>query len=69
MSLIRVTVNLTPRSERALEQATALTGESKTDAINRAVQIYAYLQQVIADDGALYARDRAEGELERLKLL
>lgn len=38
-ALERVTVNLTSRSARALELVTGLTGDSKTDAINRAIQV------------------------------
>jgi hypothetical protein len=35
-----VTVNLTPRSWRALEDAAAITGHTKTTTINRAIQLY-----------------------------
>jgi hypothetical protein len=66
--LERVTVNLTARASRALEIATGLTGETKTDAINRALQIYAFLEQVTADGGSVYAREAADAEMERLKL-
>ncbi len=44
-SLERVTVNLTPRSSKALEEVVGLTGDSKTDSINRAIQIYAYIER------------------------
>ena len=66
--LERVTVNLTARSARALELATQLTGDTKTDTINRALQIYAYLEQVTAHGGSIYARETADSELERLKV-
>lgn len=66
--LERVTVNLSPRAARALEIATGLTGESKTDAINRALQIYAFLEQVTENGGAVYARAAADAEMERLKV-
>jgi hypothetical protein len=66
--LERVTVNLSPRASRALEIATGLTGESKTDAISRALQIYAFLQQVTEHGGAVYARATADAEMERLKV-
>ena len=66
--LERVTVNLIPRSARALELATELTGDSKTDTINRALQIYAYLEQVTANGGAIYTRESPDAELERLKI-
>jgi hypothetical protein len=67
--LERVTVNLTPRSAEALEGLTELTRESKTDSINRALQVYAYLQRVLADGGKLYIRDNDQAELERLRFL
>ncbi len=66
--LERVTVNLTPRSARALELATQLTGDTKTDTINRALQIYAFLEQVTATGGSIYARETADSELVRLKV-
>lgn len=66
-ALERVTVNLTPRSARALEFATQLTGDSKTDAINRAIQVYAYLEHVLSEGGSVYARPAGDSELERLK--
>jgi hypothetical protein len=66
-ALERVTVNLTPRSADALELATKLTGDSKTDAINRAIQVYAYLEHVLSEGGSVYARAAGDSELERLK--
>jgi hypothetical protein len=64
----RVTVNLTPRASRALEVATELTGDTKTDTINRALQIYAFLEQITAHGGSIYVREKANSELERLKV-
>jgi hypothetical protein len=66
--LERVTVNLTQRSSRALQQASELTGDSKTDTINRALQIYAFLEAILSTGGAIYIRESPNGELERLKL-
>jgi len=66
--LERVTVNLTARSSRALELATELTGDTKTDTINRALQIYAFLEQICARGGSIYARESADSELERIKI-
>jgi hypothetical protein len=64
----RVTVNLSARAARALQIATDLTGESKTDAINRALQIYAFLEKIADHGGAVYARETPDAELERLKI-
>jgi len=68
-SLERVTVNLTLRSSQALDEAVRLTGDTKTDAINRAVQLYAFVEKVIDQGGSVYVRDAESGELERLRFL
>jgi len=66
--LERVTVNLTSRSSRALDEAVQLTGDSKTDSINRAIQIYAYIQQVLQSGGSIHVRETSDSEPERLKI-
>ena len=66
--LERITVNLTARASRALEIATQLTGDSKTDTINRALQIYVYMEQITAGGGSIYVREVADSELERLRV-
>jgi hypothetical protein len=68
-SLERVTVNLTERSAKALESTAALTTESKTDVINKALQFYAYVRALLEDGGALYVREPGTSEKERLRLL
>jgi uncharacterized protein (DUF1778 family) len=68
-SLERVTVNLTVRSASAMRQAADLTGDTKTDTINRALQVYAYWEKVIADGGAWYVRETEDAELMQLKSL
>ena len=67
-TLERVTVNLTPRAVRALDQAVALTGDTKTDTINRALQVYAYLEEIINADGSIYIRPTPNAEPERLSI-
>ncbi|PNE42986.1 hypothetical protein AOB60_05705 [Streptomyces noursei] len=61
-----MTVNLAPKAAAALDQAVKLTGDTKTDTINRALQIYAYLERVAQDGGTLYTRLADSDELERL---
>jgi len=68
-SLQRVTVNLTPRSVEALAEACKLTDDSKTDTINRAIQVYAYLQVIVDGGGALYVRSDPDDELEKLHFI
>lgn len=67
--LERITVNLTPRSSSALEFAADVTGDTKTDAINRAIQIYAWLEQVIEGGGSVHVRPIAGAEVERLRFI
>lgn len=66
--LERVTVNLTARAVLALEVVTGLTGDTKTDTINRALQVYAFLEQVAANGGAIYVGEDADSVVERLKI-
>ena len=67
--LERVTVNLTARASTALELATKLTGDSKTDTINRALQVYALIEQITAKGGSIYIREASDSELERVLML
>jgi hypothetical protein len=67
--LQRVTVNLTPRSWHALEGAVKRTGDSQTDTINRAIQVYSYLADITETGGTLYVRDAGSDELERLRII
>lgn len=66
--LERITVNLTARASRALELATQLTGDSKTDTVNRALQFYAYMEEISSRGGYVYVKEGADAELERLKV-
>jgi hypothetical protein len=63
----RVTVNLTARAWHALEAAVQRTGDTKTETINRALQIYNYLDELMHSGGAVYVQD-AHGKPERLKI-
>jgi hypothetical protein len=67
--LERITVNLTPRSSSALDTAVHLTGDTKTDTINRAVQIYAYLERVIKDGGSIHIRAVEGAEVQRMQIV
>jgi hypothetical protein len=64
----RVTVNLTARSVRAMNNLVTWTGYTKTDTINRALQIYEFVQQIIENGGTVHVRQREGAELERLTL-
>jgi hypothetical protein len=67
--LERITVNLTSRSSTALKSAVEFSGDTKTDTINRAIQIYAYLEQVIRNGGAVHVRENSGAGLERIRVV
>ncbi|MFL6126899.1 hypothetical protein [Actinophytocola sp.] len=62
----RVTVNLTPRSVRAMGNLVNWTGYTKTDTINRALQIYEFIQQIMENGGTVHVRQAEGAEPERL---
>ncbi len=66
--LERVTVNLTARSSHALDEVVRQTGDSKTDSLNRAIRIYAYIEQILQAGGTIHVRETPDSEPERLKI-
>jgi len=68
-SFERVTVNLTEKTSQALAEAVRLSGDSKTDSINKAIQMYRLLLSVQDQGGGIYLRESAEAEQERLRVL
>ncbi|WFE30375.1 hypothetical protein O7623_14820 [Solwaraspora sp. WMMD791] len=67
--LVRVTVNLTPRSADALDKISVATGLSKTDVINRALQIYQVVEDLLdRGEGSILVR-HPNGEHERVYII
>jgi len=67
--LEQLTVNITRRSSFALNLISKLTGDTRTDTVNRALQVYAYLGQVTAHGGSVYVRPTAGTRIGRLEVL
>jgi hypothetical protein len=65
----RITVNLTEKTSAALAESVAISSDSKTDSINKALQAYALLLHAQNAGGAIYLREKDGAELERLRLL
>ncbi|MFE9934535.1 hypothetical protein [Streptomyces sp. NPDC005533] len=65
----RVTANLPPRAALALERIVELTGYSKTDSIIRAIQVYAYMEEVWSAGGAVSVTEDPDSEPQQLKIL
>lgn len=64
---LRVTVNLSERSARALRGLVGLTGETKTEAINKAIQVYELVQAAQSEGGGLYIRENKDSDLVRVR--
>ena len=67
--LERVTINLIPRASDALREGMELTGHSKTDYINRAIQAYEYIVDVMSNGGAVLIREPGEDQTSQIKFL
>ena len=65
----RFTVNLTAQSSRALQDAVGLTGHTKTDTVNKALQLWHHIQHLAGTGGAVYFRAADGGDLERVRFL
>lgn len=61
-----ITVKLIAESVTAIEDAARLTGHSKTDTVNQAVQLLAYKRLIEAAGGALYVREMPGQRLMRM---
>ncbi len=66
--MTQITVTLTPRSAQALQLAAELCEDTRTDTVNRAVQLYAFVQHLLAGGGEVLIR-KPGGELEQIMLL
>ncbi len=65
--LERVTVNLMPRTSKALQLAADITGGNKTDTINRAIQMYAFFEDTVRRGGTVLVRDKPDGETQVIR--
>ena len=67
--LTRVTVNLTRQAVHALESISESTGYSKTDTINRALQVFAIVQELLDKNGGSIHVTHDSGETERIHIV
>ncbi|MFI7546038.1 hypothetical protein [Actinoplanes sp. NPDC049599] len=61
---VKLTVNLLARVMDRLEEVCGFTGESRTDAINRSIQLYALYHDTVRDGGTFVVRARDGRERE-----
>lgn len=68
-ALVRLTVNLIPKAAEAIDHAVALSRDSKTDTVNRALQLYDFFLTEQAQGSKVYVRRQDSGELELIRML
>lgn len=66
-SLTKVTLNLLPRTVKALDELSDRTGDTKTECINRAVQIYAWIRECIDGGDRVTLNDR-DGSVREIRI-
>ncbi len=68
--LTRVNVTLTRRTVTALDSAVEKSGDSRTDTINRAIQVYDLVQDLLrGGDGRSLVIRYPDGETERVYIM
>jgi hypothetical protein len=68
-NLTRVTVNLAPRAMAALERLSTAKGATKTDLINRGLQVLELVEQLMDQDGGSLTILHKDGTTERLIII
>lgn len=66
--MTRLTVNLTDRANADLAAQMAMTGPGKTDTVNRALSVSAFVQAIV-DSGSRLMIVHEDGTQERICLL
>ena len=67
--LTKITANLVPRAVVALNHASGTTGDNRTDVINRALQVYAFISDAIDQGKLIIIEDPQTGDRERVVML
>lgn len=67
--LRKITVNLNRRAVRSLDTVSASTGLSKTDTINRALQVFEIIDGLMVRGGGSLTIRHANGDMERIFIL
>ena len=67
--LTKVSANFVPRAMAALDLASQLTGDSRTDVLNRAVQVYAYLAKMMEEGNLIFVENPTTKAKDRVVFL
>jgi hypothetical protein len=69
VAIDRMTISLIPRTVKELEQLQEKTGLSKTDIVNRAISLYAFVTEQMEAGQQLALRDPESERLQLIQLL
>lgn len=64
----KIEVHLTGISLNALDRTEAMTSYTRTEVINRAIQVYNYLEEIWQTDGTVMIQRTPRAEIERLRM-
>ncbi|MCA1223559.1 hypothetical protein [Streptomyces sp. 8L] len=67
LELTALNCKLTPRANDALLRTVERAQLSKTDVVNRAIQVYDFIEAQLADGGEILVRKN--GEIEKITLI
>ncbi len=67
--LYRLTVNLTEKAYADLTGTVDQTGRSKTDTVNRAVILNAWIEDITQRGGKLYVEEKPGEQLQQVKII
>jgi hypothetical protein len=67
--LIRITVNLIPKAYAELRRLSVNSGLSKTDVMNRALQVYALVEELVGQGEGSIVVQHPDGSSERIFVL
>ena len=65
----RITVALIPRAAADLQELQERTGQSKTDIVNRAISLYAFIDAQLNAGNEVIVRDQVTGETQLIRFL
>jgi hypothetical protein len=68
-NFVRVTVNLTPNAYRDLQRVSAVHHLGKTDVINRALQVYALVERLLAEGDGKLTIVNSDGQHEKIYII
>jgi hypothetical protein len=68
-NLVKLSVNLTEKNYQALNRASEMSADTRTDVVNRALAFYAFLYETAFLPGhQLLIRDRKTGEISEVRV-